>query len=286
MSYENPPLPEEDVNVGRENVLVEFLRLAAGLAVVVVALSAVLYFGGGWLARQIAFETERKWVGDDRVIGLSQAAASGDADAAIENYLQTLAGQLAAHMALPQGMSVQLHYAGLPEPNAFASLGGHIAVTRGLYERIDSENALALVLAHEIAHVRARDPIASMGGGATLLMAMTLLTGDAARLSGAFASLIQRGYSRRAETRADMAALAAVQKQYGHAGGGAAVFQTLARYRDEHGIGVPTLLSTHPLSAERIQRLETAAAGWDPQRQPLLPLAVPARESPSRDSQH
>ena len=46
MSYENPEVPHE-VNVGRGNALVEFLRLIAGLAVVVVAASA-LYFSSSW----------------------------------------------------------------------------------------------------------------------------------------------------------------------------------------------------------------------------------------------
>ena len=62
-------------------------------------------------------------------------------------------------------MKLRVHYVDTAVPNAFAALGGHIAVTRGLYESVQSENALALVLAHEIAHVRARDPIAGIGGG-------------------------------------------------------------------------------------------------------------------------
>ena len=49
MSYENPQLPQE-VNVSRDNAVLEFLRLAAGLAVVVIAISSLLYFAGGRLA--------------------------------------------------------------------------------------------------------------------------------------------------------------------------------------------------------------------------------------------
>lgn len=148
-------------------------------------------------------------------------------------------------------------------------------MTRGLYERLQSENALALVLAHEIAHIRARDPIAGIGGSATTLLALTLLTGNAGSLSTAFATVVQRGYSRQAETLADGHAIAAVKKLYGHAGGGASVFETFAAYHTEHGGEAPSLLSTHPLDAERIERLRQAAADWDPVRQPLRPLALP-----------
>ena len=72
-------------------------------------------------------------------------------------------------------------------PNAFATLGGHIAVTSGLYRRMPSENALALVLAHEIAHVSARDPISALGGSATLalLVALAVVAGSA-RFPGAW----------------------------------------------------------------------------------------------------
>lgn len=271
MSYENPDLPQ-DVNVGRDHPLPEFLRLAAGLAVVVVALSALLYVAGGWLARLIPFETESGWVGA-RVLGVDPNEVRPDDS--LQTYLQTLSDRLAAQMALPEGMRIRVHVVDEPVPNAFASLGGHVAVTRGLYERMSSENALALVLAHEIAHVRARDPIAGLGGGTLLAVAQALLTGNASGMSAAFASVVQRGYSRRAEAQADEAAVAALRAVYGHAGGGAAVFETLSDYRRTHGGEAPSLLSTHPLDADRIARLRAAAEGWDAQRQPLQPLAVP-----------
>lgn len=274
MTYENPPLPE-DVNVGRENPLFEFLRLAAGLALVMAVIGAVLYVAGGWLARQVPFSVERDWVGEERVIGFGKLPDTGASHAAIESYLKDLAAQLAATMDLPDGMTLRVHYADLPEPNAFASLGGHIVVTRGLYERLPSENALAMVMAHEIAHVRARDPIAGAAGGSLLILTTALLTGDAGGLSGAFAHLIQRGYSRSAETQADIRAIDALRRHYGHAGGGASLFEVLSQYRAGHGGELPSLLSTHPLDAERIARLEAAAAGWDPQAQPLRELAVP-----------
>ena len=63
MSYENPQVRHE-VNVSRESVLVEFLRLAIGLALAVLAAAAVLYVSGGALARFIPYSAEQRWVGD------------------------------------------------------------------------------------------------------------------------------------------------------------------------------------------------------------------------------
>jgi predicted Zn-dependent protease len=41
-----------------------------------------------------------------------------------------------------------------PELNAFATTGGHILITRGLIETLQTEDALAAIIAHEIAHVQ------------------------------------------------------------------------------------------------------------------------------------
>ncbi len=271
MSYENPQVPHE-VNVARDNPLLEFLRLAAGLALIVVVISALLYFCGSWLSRLIPFEWERSWVGDS-VLGVSSSAQQRE-HPELEAYLQSLSDSLAAKMDLPAGMQPRVHLVDLPEPNAFASLGGQIAVTRGLYQRMDSENALSLVLAHEIAHVRARDPIGGLGGSASVLLVLAMFSGDAANLSSAFADVVRRGYSRSAEAAADDAAIAALRGVYGHAGGGTSVFEEFALYRERQHYGQgPSLLSTHPLDEERISRLREAA-DWNPVTQPLQPLRI------------
>jgi len=268
MSYENPRIPE-GINVSRESAAAEFLRLLAGLAVAVSLASLVLYAAGGWLARQIPFGIERAWVGD-RVIGMDARSRAPGADVA-EAYLQRLTEELAASMQLPPGMQLHAVLVAEAAPNAFATLGGHILLTDGLYRRLPSENALAMVLAHEIAHVQARDPIAAAGSGAALGLLLLALGRDADTLAPHFARLVQLGYSRRAEARADDAAIAAVRNRYGHAAGAAALFEVVAAAH-AGSRDVPTLLATHPADAERIARLHDAARGWDPQRQPLVPL--------------
>jgi predicted Zn-dependent protease len=273
VSYENPDVPHE-VNVGRDNALIDFLRLLAGVGLVVLAVTVVLYFTAGWLARLVPFATERSWVGD-RVLGLELAPSSSPDRAAIETYLQTLSDDLAAVMDLPKAMIVQVHYADLRVPNAFATLGGHMVVTSELYRLMPSENALAMVLAHEIAHLKRRDPIAALGGGASLALALALVSGEADGLVPQLATLVALGYSRSTEAGADAEALAALTARYGHAGGAASVFEVLARQRDALTGTLPSFLSTHPADDERIANLARAADGWQPERTPLAPLAVP-----------
>jgi Zn-dependent protease with chaperone function len=275
VSYENPQVPHE-VNVARGHPVAEFLRLAAGLLLALLLLGTVLYVAGEKAARFVPFALEQRWAGD-RVVGF-EALARGAAPAsrAIEAYLQRLADGLAATMQLPDGMRVRVHYADVAVPNAFATLGGHVVVTRGLYERMPSENALAMVLAHEIGHVRNRDPIAALGGGASLTLLLAVAGGGVDTIAPQVALLVQRGHSREAEWAADAAALEALQRFYGHAGGAAEMFRRIAT-GGPHDARLPTLFSTHPADAERIAHLENAAAGWDAARQPLRPLTVPPR---------
>jgi Zn-dependent protease with chaperone function len=270
VSYENPQVPHE-VNVSRESVLAEFVRLATGLCLVVLAVAAVLYFCGGALARLVPYSVEQRWVGE-RVLAPIAMPADAAGAARVRTYLQKLADGLARHMNLPVGMRPVVHWSDTDVPNAFATLGGHVVITRGLYDRMPSENALAMVLAHELAHVRERDPISAVGGTASLALVLGLLGGNVEQLAPQVAQAVQLGYSRRAERRADEAAVEAIVARYGHAGGAAAVFEVLAGYAGPLRGATPTLLSTHPADDDRIARLRQAANGWNPARQPLRPL--------------
>ncbi|MEO8011980.1 MAG: M48 family metallopeptidase [Dokdonella sp.] len=272
MSYENPPLPD-GVNVSAHSVLGETVRLAAMLVVILALFGTSIHFGAGWLARAIPFSTELSWVGGERVFGIDVIAVKDSEAAAADSYATELAGKLAAVMLLPAGMALQMHFSDSEVPNAFATLGGHIVITRGLYRLMPSENALALVIAHEIAHIRERDPISAVAGGASLAVIMALVTGDASAIAPYVARIVQLGYSRRAEERADEAGIAALRAHYGHAGGASAAFEALRDAR-LFELEMPTVVSTHPLDAERIERMRVASAGWNPEEIPLLPLRV------------
>lgn len=272
MQYENPDVPHE-VNVSKGNSLSEFARLALGMAALIALVGAATYFGGGRLARLVPFATERSWVGE-RVVGISVKSCDPH-HAEIEAYLQRLGNELAGRMGLPPGMTVTVHYTDDDTPNAFATLGGHLVVTSGLYGRMPSENALAMVLGHEIGHVKARDPISAVGGSAAMSMVVVLLSGQGDILGPQVARAVQLGYSRKAERDADDLGLAALLDKYGHAGGAPDVFRVLADFKGDDGAGAPTLLSTHPSDAERIARLERAALGWGRSAAPLRPIEVP-----------
>ena len=83
-------------------------------------------------------------------------------DPALDGYLRAVGEKLAAVSERPEG-PWQFAVADQPEPNAFALPGGYVYVTRGLLSLLNSEDELACVLGHEMAHVTARHSTKRMG---------------------------------------------------------------------------------------------------------------------------
>lgn len=92
--------------------------------------------------------------------------------------------------------------------NAFALPGGQIFITRGLYARLENEDQLAGVLAHEIGHVRHRHASEHMAKGQlgqSLVGAVTVGAGDytAGQLANMVNQMVQMKYSREDESESD-----------------------------------------------------------------------------------
>ena len=166
-----------------------------------------------------------------------------------------------------QDVSYRFHVANMPEPNAFALPGGYIYVTRGLVVLIESEDELASVLAHEVAHVAARHYakrqaqsapllplriVANLGGAATAIVSPALGR-VVAGLGNLPAALYLASYSREQEREADEIG------QRLTAGAGwdptalASFMDTLSRDQVLHGSDPERrrFLASHPTSRER-----------------------------------
>lgn len=254
MEYSNPQIPE-GINVSDTNPLKELLVLTTGLVVLVLAV--VLLFGlmADRLALLIPFEYEQQWVAP----WLDTLNQSDDPE--IEQELQQLAERVAHAMALPDDLEIKVHYRDEATVNAFATLGGHLVFYRGLLERMPSENSLAMVMAHEIAHVQHRHPLRSLGRGVVISLTLALLSNSSGHglleeVLGDTGLLTVLTYSRVQERTADRTALHAVQQLYGHVNGAAELFLVL---QEQNHHQLPEFLRTHPLDAQRIEALHAEA---------------------------
>ena len=257
MKYRNPQIPE-GINVSDRHPLKELFVLAGGALLLLFLLSWLLGQFGGRLARLLPFEHEAALA--------PVSLLRNDAGPELQAYLGQLGDRLSEEMALPDGMQVHLQMSGDDTFNAFATLGGNILLYRGLLEQLPHENALAMLLAHEMAHVEHRDPIVGIGQGAAIQVMLGLLIGDPnLAVLGSAGLYTQLHYTREMEREADTEALAAVQRLYGHIGGAQDLFNVIRAQRDKSGREeMPAIFSSHPLDEQRLEAISELARerGW------------------------
>jgi len=138
--------------------------------------------------------------------------------------------------------------------NAFATMGGYVYVTTGLLKAADNEAQLASVMGHEIGHIAAKHALKHMREAALTQGALTaagLNTNTAVNIGVELA--LNRPNSRQDEYEADERGLATLTRA-GYAPGAMVAFMEKLLNQSS----VPTFLSTHPATADRITRLEEA----------------------------
>ncbi len=221
----------------------------------VLIITLVINLSFDWLVRYIPFAYETQLVKKYEP-GIEK---TGEVDA----YLQNLADRVARVMELPADMKISVHYINDDTVNAFATLGGHIMVFRGLLEKLPSENALLMLLAHEIAHVKLRHPLRAMGKGIVLSTLFSLILGQSSdsvsKLMSQTGMMTMLGFSREQEEKADEEGLQAVWRYYHHVGGSLALFEVLQKETQDSTGHVPALLRSHPQTAERMAHLRRLA---------------------------
>lgn len=264
MAYENRQAPE-GINVTKVNPFVQFLKFFIATILIVVVLVVILQFAGGAIAKRIPFKYELQ-IMDQVDVSLGSEGASPEMIA----YLNDLAIKLAPGLPLDKDITVRVHYSDEAVFNAFATIGGNLLFYRGLLKEMPHENALAMVMAHEMAHVNHRDPVAALGGGVASLVAISMFTGMsgvADRFITQTQMLTGTQFTRSMESSADTAALAAVNDYYGHINGAGALFEVMGDIKGDSD-AIPDWLEqftvTHPLTANRVESVRKLAEenGW------------------------
>lgn len=147
-----------------------------------------------------------------------------------------------------------------PMVNAMALPGGYVYVTRGILERMNSEDELASVIAHEVAHVAARhsaqrisqSQLAQLGlvlGSALAGPQATQAYGDLAQLG--LGLLFQR-YSREQETQSDLLGTAYMTEGGYNPSGAEEMLIALDRLDKEGPSGIERYFMDHPDPGKRV----------------------------------
>ncbi len=207
-------------------------------------------------------------------------------DPLLQDYLEDLIYRLVTHSEL-QDRRIDVVIVDNPVINAFAVPGGVIGIHTGLLLYAQTEDELATVLAHEIAHLsqrhfsrriehaQATQPITLAGllTGA-ILVATTGGAAGMAALSAAQAAAMdaQLRHSRSAEQEADRLGMQTMVRAGMDPHAAPAMFERMlqsSRYSSANRI--PEFMRTHPLSESRISDTKNRARQYPKQlRQPKL----------------
>lgn len=190
-------------------------------------------------------------------------------DAEVEAYLNKICGAITVNSERPElyrGYHVAIM--DTDEINAFATPGGHILISRGLLNCASSEDALAAVIAHEVAHIQLQHSVKAIKSARTVdaifSTAGTVVTAfaeeDLRFLSDVFGEtvnevvgqLVESGYSKNQEYDADAFAL----KLMADAGYNPfAMVEMLRLIEDIQGDSNRGFGKTHPSPEDRLDKV-------------------------------
>lgn len=213
----------------------------------------------GFVVRKIPVSYEEK-LGEEAFV---EAGKFFSVDSKATNELARLNGikdRLVG--ALPKDeYNIRVHVLDTALPNAFALPGGRMVFTKGLLGLMKSDDEVAAVMAHELAHIRHRHSlrqIVSAGGPALLMRVITRDSeGALGAISVGFEFLLNQRFSRDHERDADETGfgymMAAGMNPH-------AMEDMLAKLQSEEARlgaspGATQPMSSHPATAERIQRV-------------------------------
>ena len=206
-------------------------------------------------------------------------------DPELQSYVRSIGQRLAVHSPR-RDVTYRFFVVDMPDTNAFAAPGGYIYVTRGLLASSNSEDELANVLGHEIAHVASRHanqravrqvPLAIVFGIPAAITGWIIRpVGNAIGAVGQFTSgIFISPYSRSQEAGADKLGQE-LATQAGYDPGGMSQFMaTMGRLVEKFG-GNPrrtAFFDTHPNPEGRFRKTRKRAEKLEPKRAPYDPVA-------------
>ena len=255
MKYQ-PGLPEHNDNISHAHPIKEFAVLLGALLLIVALCYAVLGALVDAAVTRISPEMEQSWF---KNTPLNAALASMmTKDESLTPYRAELFESL--KQCADIDYDLRLWTVDSEIVNAVAIPGGDIVVFGGLIERLKTENGLAFVLAHEIAHFKHRDHLRGMGRAAVLTFLVSIVAGADAKaieLLTPMSSFSQANYSQSREADADVLALSILNCHYGHVSGATEFFEVSLREDESEYSKFTHYFSSHPQLRERILQLKT-----------------------------
>jgi predicted Zn-dependent protease len=186
-------------------------------------------------------------------------------DTALQEYFSKTGTELAKVSHRPD---LPWHFTIVDSPvvNAFAVPGGYIYLTRGIIEYMNNEAELAGVIGHEIGHITARHSVTQLsqqqllGLGLGLGSILSPTFSQFSQLAEAGLSILLLKFSREDERQADELGIEYMTKLGYDPDQMSKFFQVFLTMDEGSGQAVPSWLSSHPTTPDRIKATSESAA--------------------------
>jgi len=256
-------LPHESRSEGIVAWLEARLWVALACVGVIAALLLAAYFYGlpamaEYAAPRISIESE-KALGEEALAWLDEHDWFRPSAVGKEKQESIRAG----FAGLCDGLPLEPHYrlkfrdSRFFGANAIALPGGTIVITDDMVNAARTEEEVLGILAHEIGHVELRHAMRHLLQDSAVAALASIVTADAASLSAAVAGLpallAQTKYSREFEAQADDYAFELLKKRGLSSKGFADLMERLTEGAEDRERAL-AFISTHPVSAERVER--------------------------------
>ncbi|MBK8954241.1 MAG: M48 family metalloprotease [Saprospiraceae bacterium] len=136
--------------------------------------------------------------------------------------------------------------------NAFATPGGYIYIYTGLISFLDSEDQLAGVIGHEIAHAAKRHSTKQLSKSLGVQILADAALGKQEMIKQVATALLSLSFSRAHETQADSMSVVYLCPTNYNAAGASGFFKKM-----ENQPAPPSWLSTHPNPKNRIENIDS-----------------------------
>ncbi len=242
------------VRLGRRTLLA--IAIGAPLALVL-----TLWLGSDALVQMAVSRIPIEW---ERAIGESASrefimgqtvVGEGAAVAAVQEITKRLTGQIPDNP-----YQFQVTVVRSDTVNAFALPGGYVVVFTGLLKQAESPDEVAGVLGHELNHVLLRHGLERIVKTLGVVALVTIFTGNQEGLVGLAQrlgiELVTLKFGRDQETQADLGGLRLLHRAKISPEGMIRFFARLSESNQQQ----VELLSTHPMSSARAERLKAEAA--------------------------
>lgn len=182
-------------------------------------------------------------------------------DPIVQRYVKNLGRRIVAHLEEAE-FPYQFAVVQDRSLNAFSVPGGYLYFNSGLILRVDSEDELASVFGHEIAHVqghhmlRQQQDTKLLSYAGLLSMALALINPVLAAGASSAATAMQLKYMRQLEEEADYRGLQNMRNAGFNPHGMPSFLKKMSEEERLNPANVPVYFRSHPLSQDRLSYIE------------------------------